>query len=210
LLFADVAAWAAMGATHAVDFERAEARLAAAEGRLAALGTSNSSVLMARGVLAIFRGEPEQTRAHAQTMVDLTRASNDRYGLILALLMLALALQWVEPDSVTAPLDEAIRLARDHGIASALSIGLPLLAGSLADDESDRALALLDEAIEVGRRMGDRLGAASATADKGHSRSDAVNGQWLCGRPATEPSKHSSLEALSPFSWTASIWQLPR
>ncbi len=155
-LFPEVAAFASLGATFAGDLERAETRVAAAERAQTTLGAGRCPVLRARALLAVFRGDVESARSHAQACVALARTSGDPDELARALLVLASSLMLAEPDVATATLDEAVRVAHDAGLASTLAIGLPFLAGILPIQESERALALIDEAIEVGTRLGDR------------------------------------------------------
>jgi tetratricopeptide (TPR) repeat protein len=156
-----------LGATFAGDLERAETRVAAAERSQTTLGARRCPVLRARALLAVFRGDVESARSHAQACVELARVSGDPDELARALLVLASSLMLAEPDVATATLDEAIRVARDAGLASALAIGLPFLAGMLPIQESERALALIDEAIEVGTRLGDRYFVSVAIGARG-------------------------------------------
>ena len=149
-------------------------------------------MLRARALLAVFRGDVESARSHAQAWVELARASGDPDELARALLVLASSLTLAEPDAATATLDEAVRVARDAGLASALSIGLPFLAGMLPIEESERALALLDEAIEVGTRLGDRYLRLRRDRTKGDSRSSAATGEQPCTRPWSGSSANSN------------------
>ena len=163
-LFSLVAAWAALGATLAVDFERAEALLARADAQ--APGVSEPAVLQARGVYELFRGAPEEARRHAEAWVDHARTSADPHELAHALLLLAGALP-TDTKLRIATLEEQVAVARSAGITSALTTALSFLANNLEPDDSKRALELLDEAAEVSRRLGDRRGVALAMGSKG-------------------------------------------
>jgi predicted ATPase len=175
-LFPVIAAWASFGATMHGDFERAEEHAAAAERAQSTPDAPHPAVLRARAVLAFFHGDLGRARQHAQEWVDRAEVSADQYELAFALIMLAGALQPVEPDVSIATLEEAVRVARNAGIRSALSIGLPYLAGLLPIEEADRSLALLDEAIEVGTQFGDRMGVFQVTLTKGALA--ARRGEW--------------------------------
>ncbi|HEY6533965.1 MAG TPA: adenylate/guanylate cyclase domain-containing protein [Acidimicrobiales bacterium] len=165
-LYPEVAAFASLGATFAADFERAEARVVAAERTQAALGTPVSPVLTARAVLAIFQGDPERARRYSEEWVEIARAAADPYELSHALLPLA-GTHHAEPDIAIILLEEAIEVSRSGHIANSLSIALPFLAGLLPKEDSVRALTLLDEAIEVSTRLGDRWGVSLVTSAKG-------------------------------------------
>ena len=88
-LFPVVAAWAASDGTFSGDFERAEARIVAAERAQQALGVRLAAVANARAVLAFYRGDLEQVVPYAQEWAELARASGDDYELALALMLLA-------------------------------------------------------------------------------------------------------------------------
>ena len=165
-LFPEVAGFASLAATFAGDFERAEARVAAAGNAAAAAGEFNSSVFRALASLAIYQGDLDRARRHAGTWVEIARASGDPYELAHALLPLAGAYP-ADREVAILLLDEAIEAARIGHVANALSIALPFLAGLLPEEDSARALALLDEAIEVSTSLGDRLGVSLVTGAKG-------------------------------------------
>src|SRR5262249_44130357 len=154
-LFPVVAAWAAQAATLRGDFDRAEARVAAAEQALLILDASHPSVASARAVRSFDCADLELARTRAEVGVALCRASADDYELACGLLTLAGTLAVSEPDVALAKLDESLRVARDAGILSALSIGLPFLAAMIMSEQPERALAILDEAVEVSNQVGD-------------------------------------------------------
>jgi hypothetical protein len=191
-LFPVVAGFAAYGATMANDFERAEARITAAEEAQGSLDPPSPSVLRARAVLALFRGDITEAAVQARAWVDLARASGDAYELAHALTMLGSALGFAERHNAIAPLDEAVSIARDAGILSALSIGLVVLAGLLPDDESERALALFDEGVEVGTQIGDHISVSFATGTKGWTA--ARRGDWRTALEAAVDSAEQRLQ----------------
>lgn len=165
-LFPTVAGFASLGATFANGLDRAQAH---ADVTLAAqdrLGAPSSSVERSLSLLTMYQGDFGQAQAHAQTWVDLARASGDRADLAEALVMLTGAFL-VEPDRAAAIAEEAIQVAREAGILSALSFPLSQLATHLPFEESDRAVALLDEAAEVCTLIGNRLARSMVSMERG-------------------------------------------
>jgi tetratricopeptide (TPR) repeat protein len=159
------------------DFELAETRAVAAERAQQTVGASLPSVASAQAVLALYRGDLEQARAHAEAWVAVARSSADDYELAYGLLTLAGALNLAEqPDAALVTLEESLRVARDAGIHSALSIGLPFLAFMIFGEQSERALAIYDEAIDVSNQVGDRWGVSHTTGARGYIA--AHRGEW--------------------------------
>jgi len=127
----------------------------------------------AAGVLALFRGNLDESAVHAQRWLDGARARDDPYEISNALILLAGALQ-PDPEHAVAAADEAIRVARENDIPSCVLYGL-VVRTMLPIDAADAA-ALLDEATEVARRLGDRQSAASMESFRGIVASRA--GDW--------------------------------
>ena len=149
-------------------------------------------VLQAQSVLAIFRDQLDAARGYAEAWVELARAADDPYELVIALIALAGAYMVQEPDVGIASLDEAVRVGRDAGIASALSLGLPILAGMLPIEESERAITLLDEAVEIGTVIGDRLGVSMVL--EARASISARRGEWPTTLRAAVESAELKLE----------------
>jgi predicted ATPase/class 3 adenylate cyclase len=175
-LFPTVAGFASLSASFAGELERAETLAAAAERAQARLGSPRQPVLQAWAILAIFRDQLDEARADAEAWVELARAADDPYELVLALIALGGVFMLSAPDNAIAMFDEAVRVGRDAGIASSLSVALPFLASMLPIEDSERASALLDEAIEVGTALGDRLGISMALI--GQASISVRRGEW--------------------------------
>jgi predicted ATPase len=189
--FAEVAAWAAFGATMAGDFARAEDRVSAAE---RALGSSAAppSVLRARGVLALFRGELERSLDSAEAWVEVGRASGDRHELADALVMRGGAVVATDPEGAVTTLEEAVRTARDAGLLSSLPVALSFLANLLPSDQSERRLALYDETAAVAVQLGDRISLAMAKLGRGIVAFE--RGEWGTALRAAVETADSSLD----------------
>ena len=160
--FPAVAAWAAWGATMRLDFEHAAAYAASAEAAEAAQGTRDPAVCQGAATLALFQGDLDLARHHAQEWVSRARATGDAYDLANALTMLAPTMQGSDRAKGVSHLEEAIHVARDAGIASALSYALIALAGTLGSEDDERVAVLLDEGLDAARRGGNRMMISSA------------------------------------------------
>jgi predicted ATPase/class 3 adenylate cyclase len=165
-LFPHVMAFAGMGALMRGDLARAAAHVTNAEEAQAALGTRHLWVHAAAGALAVFQGNLGLTRRHAETWVELARASRDPFEISNALVLLATGLQ-PDPARAIVAAEDAVQTARDAGIASSLLYGLQILVALLPAEESVRSYALLDEATKVGSMLGDRQAVATTAQMKG-------------------------------------------
>ena len=106
--------------------------------------------------------------------------------------MLGVARMRVDRSVAMATLDEAVQVAREAAVPSALSVNLSVTAGFLPIEEADRALAMLDEAIELGARIGDLMGVALATKNKGWIA--ARRGDWMLALQAAVDTSEQNLQ----------------
>jgi predicted ATPase len=181
--FPVVAAWASYGATMRRDFDRAEARVTAAEQGQSTLGGPEQAVLRARCVLEFYRGSSERLQPQTQAWLDIARSSGDPYWIASALLMRAGVLAGTDEATATAMVEEAVRLARAAGTVSVLPIALSFLGGLLPIEEVERKRALFSESIEAGTRVGDRMSVAMSSAALGLMAADV--GDWRTALRAT-------------------------
>jgi hypothetical protein len=159
--FPHVCAMAALDAALSAEMARGDALVARAEASERALGVTEPWLFAARGTLAMFRGDFEESQAQGEAWLAWARPIGDPYDIASALGMLGSAMRPESPRDVPV-LEEAIDVARGAGIASILTIGLMVLGFVLPPEQSERALALLAEAAQLATALGDRFGAANA------------------------------------------------
>jgi hypothetical protein len=165
-LFPLAAAYAAMGMVFRGERKRAADLVAIAEAAQAALGTTHLWVYAAAGTAALFRGDKERTRQHAEAWAELARIGNDVYERAKALTLLAAALA-DDPARGGVVAEEAVRAARQVGAADALLYALLAQGLALAKHNPERALRSSEEAADVAASLGDRFGAAAAITNQG-------------------------------------------
>ena len=91
-----------------------------------------------------------------------------------------------------ATLEESVRVARDGGSSPRSRSASPSSPGCSRSRSPNRALALLDEAIEVGARIGDLMGVALATKNKGWIA--ARRGDWMLALQAAVDTSEQNLQ----------------
>jgi len=133
-------------------------------------------VYTARGVLALFSGDLEGARDHAEVVVEMARATDDSYEIVAALTMLAGTLS-NEPARGLVTSQEAARVARDAGIVSWLGLALTTQFMYI-DGRDDPALelAIHEEIIGVASALGDQQLLAITVASRESTR--ARHGDW--------------------------------
>jgi predicted ATPase len=156
-LFPAVLAWAAWGKAMQGDTERGRQLAAEAQAAQQRLGTRHLWVHMASATAALFTGDLDRARGHAEEWVRLARATCDPYELANALTMLAGTTFVSDVDAARVTAEEAVQVARDGGILTALSAGLAFLAVILYNLDPEQAIEVLQEGLEVGLLVGDRL-----------------------------------------------------
>jgi predicted ATPase/DNA-binding SARP family transcriptional activator len=175
-LFPLVVAYAATDAAMNGQLEAASALVETAEAAQTALDTNHPYVYTARGVLALFSGDLEGARHHAEVVVETARATGDPYEIVAALTMLAGTLA-NDPARGLVTAQEAVQLARDAGLVSWLGLALTTQFMYI-DGRDDPALelAMHEEMIGVASALGDQQLLAIAVASRESTR--ARQGDW--------------------------------
>ena len=175
-LFPLVVAYAATDAAMNDELEWAATLAETAEAAQTALDTNHLYVYTARGVLALFSGDLEGARDHAEVVVEMARATDDSYEIVAALTMLAGTLS-NEPARGLVTSQEAARVARDAGIVSWLGLALTTQFMYI-DGRDDPALelAIHEEIIGVASALGDQQLLAITVASRESTR--ARHGDW--------------------------------
>jgi predicted ATPase/DNA-binding SARP family transcriptional activator len=176
-LFPAVVAIAAIDATMKGQLERATTLVETAETAQAALGEDPTEVCLARGALALFRGDLEDARDWSEVALERARTSGDAYQIVMALVQLAGALT-NEPARGRPVAEEAVRVARDAGIVSWLGLALMTQFGYIeGKDEPALELAMQIEFTEVASALGDQQLLAMAVASR-KGIEPARQGDW--------------------------------
>ena len=165
-LFPLAVAYAAMRVVFRGEHDRAAELVAIAQAAQTALGTTHLWVHAAAGTVALFQGDLEGTRRHAEAWAELARAHDEGYELAKALTLLAPALV-DDPAHAGAVAERAVQAARQVGAADALLYALLVQGVALTEHDPERALRSFQEAAEVAASLGDRFGAAAAIAYQG-------------------------------------------
>ena len=199
-LFPLVVAHAAVNAAIQGDFEHAGRLVASAEQIQAALGTHHLYLYAAEGALALFRGNHDEARHHAELWLEQARATGDPFEISSALLLLEGALVG-DPVRGKAVADESVRVARDAGLHSALAYALGTSLSFLEPEEYERELAIYGEIIEVATAIGDdrQVGLVLASRESTKAR----QGDW-------RTTLRSAASAVSPYRGGGDIgWVVP-
>jgi predicted ATPase/class 3 adenylate cyclase len=167
-LFPAALAYSAMGTTLSGDLNRAEELVTTAEMAQKALETNHLWVHAASGTLALFQGNHDRARQHAEIWLEFARSSGDSYEIAQALILLAATLIASDPGRALVVAEEAVRVSRDAAIPGTLLYALIVRANpTLLSGDPVQAMALLDEAVDVASKLGDLASVASALMVRG-------------------------------------------
>jgi predicted ATPase/DNA-binding SARP family transcriptional activator len=166
LLYPVAVARAAVGAAMQADLDRAATLVAIAQEAQIRLDTHFSGVHTAAGMLALFQGDLDRARHHAEIALDLARATQDPFEIATVLSLYAAALQSDRNEAVTVA-EDVVRVARDAAIPSVLTGAIFILTGIISVEQPARAYALLDEAVDAARKLGDCWAVATALSLQG-------------------------------------------
>jgi predicted ATPase/DNA-binding SARP family transcriptional activator len=155
LLLPAAVAIAAIGAAVRVDLDRAVTLVEIAQEAQIRLDTHYPGVHFAAGVLALFQGDRDRARHHAQIAVDLAQATQVPFEIANALTLYSTTIQSDRKEAAIVA-EEAVGVARDAAIPSALPGAVFNLWGIIGHEQPDRMRALLDEAADAARKLGDR------------------------------------------------------
>jgi predicted ATPase/class 3 adenylate cyclase len=173
-LFLHVCALAALGSTLGGDFDTADQLIARATAAQDVLGVEEFWLHTARGVLAMFRGDPDTAQREAERWLALARASGDKYEIAHALLLLGSAQRIGFGENQGNPaLEETLAVAREVGVPSILSLALQMLGMVIVSTDPQRAVMLLDEANDLMIKLGDQLGVSVNRSQQGRIANEA-------------------------------------
>jgi predicted ATPase/class 3 adenylate cyclase len=162
-LYPAALAYSSLGTTLSGDLNRAAELIAAAETAQKALATNHSWVHAASGTLALFQGNQDRAKQHAEIWLEFARSSCDPYEIAQALILLAAVLTGSDPGRAVVVAEEAVQVSRDAAIPGTLLYALIVRANPvLPSGDPAGAVALLDEAVEVASKLGDHASVASA------------------------------------------------